>query len=391
MSRKFTRSSKLKQHKLCEGSAQIEPNYPDSSSAYADEGSAAHLLGRVCLEDGTDPADLIGHTFEKFPDYPVDREMADAVDTYVEICRPLLDESELNGIEAEVQIGAIDNSGEIDFWAVIGKTLYVVDYKHGAGVFVSVVGNEQTRSYASGLLAEVELYAEVEDVELCICQPRMNNISREVISADELRSWAVETRGWVDRCVETIEAGGQLPFNPGIEQCQFCKAKDDCAARTNWIVEEAFGGLTFEELDLSIDKPIAPNSLSQADLARCIEIADAVSGWAGDIKKRAMSDALAGKEVPGYKLVEGRSSRDWTDVEKAIRKLRRMGLKSDDLYTRKALSVSQAEKKVGSKNAKKLADVVVRYAGKPTLVPESDKRKALDPVGDAFADIESES
>ena len=114
------------------------------------------------------------------------------------------------------------------------------------------------------------------------------------------------------------------------------------------------------------------------ELAEYLKKGALLKDWYSDITEHALSLCLNGIEVPGYKAVNGRSSREFTDLDAAFDTLKANGIDEAVLYERRPLTLAQAEKAVGAKTFKELVgSFIITKQGKPTLVPASDKRQAI--------------
>ena len=131
-------------------------------------------------------------------------------------------------------------------------------------------------------------------------------------------------------------------------------------------------------LEASIMTEVKPETLANDEVGAYIKKGLDVAKWLKDLQEYALSECLAGRLVTGWKAVEGRSSRDWTDMDKAFEAVTASGVKEEMLWERKPLTLAQVEKLMGKKEFAQVAgEYVVRSPGKPTLVPESDKREAI--------------
>lgn len=239
--------------------------------------------------------------------------------------------------------------------------LDVVDYKYGAGVAVSAEGNSQMRLYGLGALNDFGDIYGIEEIAMHIYQPRMNNVSVEVLRADDLRAWGEEIKP-----TAALAAEGKGEFCSG-EHCRFCphagvcpKLAADCLKVVN-----AHGGRA--------EVPtLAPWMV--ADILRQETV---MSAWLKAVKERALADLLKGEEIPGYKVVAGRGSREWKEVSEVVSVLSGAGLPEEDYLTQpELLSPAKLEKSIGKKKVSELVGkLVVSVPGSPTIAPESDKRK----------------
>lgn len=249
--------------------------------------------------------------------------------------------------------------GTADALIVADGVLTICDYKHGKGVAVSATDNAQLKCYALGALDMFDDIYDIDTVHLVIYQPRRENISELDISKDALYKWAEEEL----RPRAELAYKGEGDFSCG-EWCRFCKAKHECRAR-------AEANLLLAKYDFQL-----PPTLSDSEIAVILDKADELVSWANDIKAYALQMAIAGKEWQGWKLVEGRSNRKISNEEAVIEAVTNLG---KDPFEKKLMGITALEKLLGkSKFNELIGQYVVKPPGKPTLVPESDKREAMN-------------
>lgn len=253
--------------------------------------------------------------------------------------------------------------GTADCLMLAGDTLHVIDYKHGKGVVVDAAHNPQMMLYALGAMDELSLLYRFKSVHMVIVQPRVNNISEFTMTADELRDWG-ETA--VKPKAEAAMSGNG-EFEAG-DWCRFCRAKQQCKTRY-----ESNDSL-YPELSAQHD----PRLITLAELGEYLRRGRDMAAWLEDMREYALSESLAGAEVPGWKAVEGRGSRAFTDTDDAVDTLIRNGIDESVLYERRVLTLAQMEKAIGKKTFGEIVgNLVVKNPGKPTLVEESDKRPKI--------------
>lgn len=250
-----------------------------------------------------------------------------------------------------------DGFGTGDFLLVADKTLNVVDFKYGRGVAVYADHNPQMMLYSLGALNLFDCLYDVETVTMTIFQPRLQSVSTWSIKAKELYLWAEEEL----KLKAELAAKGEGAFISG-SWCRFCKASNTCRARAE----------SFLELARMEFQP--PALLSEAEVAEVMEKADELSKWASDVMAYAQAEAIEnGKHWNGYKLVEGRSVRKFTN-EKAVEAAAKDAGYSD-IYNKSLITLTAFEKLMGKETFKEvLGAYVTKPAGKLTLVPVSDKR-----------------
>ena len=355
----------------CTGSPLLEKDFPDSTSVYAQEGTLAHELcelklmaytGEITKRKLTSMKNRLmkselwqpemDSTSEAYLDYIKDITMSYTV-------KPVI----LTEKKVDFSRYVPEGFGTADCLVLAGDTLHVVDYKHGKGVVVDADHNPQMMLYALGAMSELSLLYRFKFVHMTIVQPRVNNISEFTMPADELTEWG-ET---VVKPKAEAAMSGKGEFEAG-DWCRFCRAKRQCKTRY-----EANDSL-YPELSERHD----PRLITLAELGEYLKRGKDMAAWLEDMKEYALSESLAGADVPGWKAVEGRGSRAFTDTDEAVDTLIKNGIDESVLYERRVLTLAQMEKTVGKKAFGEIVgNLVVKNPGKPTLVEESDKRPRI--------------
>lgn len=401
----------------CPGSVALCDGIPNTTSRYAAEGSVAHeVADRVLREEVASAADLLGQTFEiEGFQIEVNEEMVEAVSTYVDYVRQLVpNDDDILLPEQQVPIGHLTGetgaTGTSDAVAIAnhGRLLHVVDLKYGKGVRVNASGNGQGRMYALGTLEKLRMvYDEIEEVEIHIAQPRMEDgFSSEVLSLGELE----EFRDQVELAAARVEmqhvSSEELELIPGEKQCKFCDAKGICPALKAEVSKELapLSHCTAEDFaDLSLPKQAASLELKPdatndqlAQFMRAVPlIEEAIKGVRAEVERRLFD----GQEIPGFYLGVGRKgNRQWVnedadgkpvDIEAELKK--RLGSKA---YEKKLIGVPAAEKLFKSKPQtwKKIKDLITQPDGKPSVCAEGDKNPRYVPVSaEDFADLSAQT
>jgi hypothetical protein len=349
----------------CPASISMEADYPDQDSIYAAEGTLAHEVAEACLRSGRDSASLAGAWVVDGEHLEISEEMGDYVQVYLDYVRALPGHLY---IEQRVDYSHVVPEGFGTADALVyddeTRTLYVVDLKYGMGVRVDAEENPQGMLYAIGAISHLSWLGDVKRVVIVIVQPRLDHISEWETTTGHLEVFGVgAARAALDALSPTPT------FNPGEKQCRFCKASGNCQAQADYNLATARAEFAEDEDEL---QPV--HTLDGARLAWVLDRLKALQDWTKAVESRATSVIDAGGEIPGYKLVEGRSLRQWSDERDAETALQaELG---DEAFTRKIISPAQAEKALGTKHPL-IAEWVVKPPGKPTLVPESDKRPAI--------------
>lgn len=350
----------------CPPSARLCEAMPDKGSTYASEGTTAHAACEAALTRCI-PRWAQGKT----PDYPLpdDPEMAKAVSRYVDfIYEQWLGYPDGCGVFIEQHVDVTrwvpEGFGTCDCLMVGGSTLHVVDFKYGQGIPVSPEHNPQLMYYALGAYSLFEGLEEIQTVRLSIVQPRIQT-EPETWETDinDLLAWAESTL----RPAAELAWKGDGTMTPG-EHCKkhFCKLYPTCRA---W--QDEYGELA------GSDPLPPPPTLSGRELGDWLSRVQGLAQYARDLEEKATADLLAGEEVPGWKLVVGRSTRKWTDQAAAFRQMKADGIEDALLYNRTPITLTEAEKLLGKKRfAESMTDYVTKAPGAPKLAKASDKRPA---------------
>lgn len=356
----------------CPGSVKAEEGLVDKGSANALEGSAAHELAELVLSQGGSCFDWEGKQLIEYNEFTVDREMASNVQEYVDYVRGLGGEQRYEvGLDYSQWVN--DGFGTSDAIVLVGKTLYVVDLKYGKGLQVFAEKNEQGMLYALGALNEY-IFADIEKVVIVIVQPRLDHIDEWETTPEELFKWGE----WVSQRAEMC-GDDNAERVPGEKQCQWCKAKATCPALKNYTEQVMLA--SFDNLD---DQP-SVNKLTDAQLRAVLDAKKLVTSWFDAVEAYVTDKLNNGEPFEGYKLVAGRSLRQWGDEQEAAKVLE--AEVGDEAYSKKLLSPAQAEKLLGKKRKDLLEPLIVKPEGKPTLAPESDKRPAVNISVNDFEDL----
>lgn len=379
----------------CTAAPHYEKNFPDGSTAYTEEGTLAHAICELYARRKFSrlSARKFSSELKKLKAHPrYQEEMLKTAETYVEyLTEKAMGYAAMPYIVMEVRVDYSDYApegfGTCDCVMIGGDTLHITDYKHGKGVAVSAVENPQMRLYALGAL---KLYGAafgdtIKKVSMGICQPRLSETaSEEIITVKELTGWGDSIK---PKAKEAYDGPGV--FKPG-EHCRFCKGKAQCRERAKYYAgfeqytdSKIAGKMTEAEFESWEQADClgaeVPPILSNSEVANLLEKAAGLVAWYKDLQEYAMSALLSGDEIPGYKLVEGRSNRAFTSIDEAMTALKNAGYDEVMLYDRKPKTLSELEKMIGKKNfAKLLSSYVVKPKGKPTLVPATDKREAYN-------------
>ena len=356
----------------CPPSARLCEQYEDKGSDYAAEGTEAHALGEYKLKTALsikakDPSSTLSRYSEEMDECATGYAayILELVETAKQTCADpvVLIEQRLD-FSKYVE----DGFGTGDCVIIADGTLHIVDYKHGQGVLVDAVDNPQMKLYALGALEFFDGIYDIDVVSMTIYQPRRDNVSTHTVFKESLHQWAEE----VLRPTAEIAYSGGGEYNCG-DWCQFCKAKYECRKRAERNMELA--KLEFNRSPLLEDDEIE-SILGKID--------DLIS-WASDIKDYALQAALGGKRWFGWKVVEGKSNRRYVNDDAVAKAVQSAGY---DPYYTSVMGITAMEKTLGkAKFAELLGGLVEKPQGKPTLVPEGDKRPAINTAKNDFMEV----
>jgi len=360
---------------VCPGSVALTKDMPDTSSKFADEGTSAHELAALCLDLNRDAVSFIGDTMSL--GHVVDEDMARPVQKYVDYVRDIAQGGTFM-VEQRLPISGItgetDAFGTSDSVIFVGDELGIVDLKFGMGEPVQADHNQQLQIYALAALREFSFVQDFKTVRMVIHQPRLGAVSEWVQTVEELEDFALT--------VAEAAAATTLPnapLVPSTKGCRWCKAKATCPALAAEVTE------TFEAVD--------PNDVPTDDLARAMSKVDLIEGWCKAVRAEVERRLLDGRDVAGWKLVQGRKgSRAWTDKVAAEALLKQMRVPHDQMYDYSVISPTTADKlakagTIGPRQWPKVTELITQTDGKPSVAPISDKRPAL--VLDEFSPVSS--
>lgn len=387
----------------CTAAPHFEENFPDGTSEFAEEGTLAHaiceLYGRKHFTVMTNRK--FNAELKKLQAKPLySDEMLRTAEAYVQyLSEKAMAYDKAPYVTQEVTVDfsdyVPDGFGTCDCVMIGGDTLHITDYKHGKGVAVSAIGNPQMRLYALGALKMFSAVFgdSIKKVSMGICQPRLSEeASEDCLTVEQLKLWGESIKPLAEEAYN-----GPGVFCPG-EHCRFCKGKARCRARAdqNTAFEDfkdcAIAGKAATELQALSPEVKAiiglPPMLSDLEVADLLMRAKGLVQWYNDLQEYATSALLDGKEIPGWKIVAGKSNRTFTSVDEAFHKVIEAGYDETLLYERKPITLTGVENLLGkAKFSELLADCVTKPLGKPTLVPLSDKREPYSTTVSDFAGV----
>lgn len=368
----------------CPLAPRLEATLPEKPSEYAREGTVAHSVCEITAKKKFKKvkAAEYNRVIKKLKTDAVwDDEMLHTAETYVEHLTELAMEfANEPYIAFEVKVDISDYVpeafGRCDCVMFGGDTLIITDYKHGKGVPVSPDENPQLMLYALGAL---KLYkplfgVALKKVAVYIDQPRIGAYDGWTCTVDELLAWG-----------ESVKPKAQMAFMGFGEYhagdwCRFCRANGICKAQA----EQQIGA--FDDFSAAVGNPTA--LLSPSEMGEVLKRGETLVSWYETVREKALESLLNGEKIPGYKVVEGRSTRCWTDQDKALDKLQESGVDRAVIYDSVPKTLAQLEKMLGTVKFKELVgEFVTKPQGKPTIAPESDSRQPFSSAASDFAGV----
>lgn len=371
----------------CTPSAKAEEPFPDEQSPYAAEGTYAHAVFENEIRHA---AGFIGKDDYQENWHVLRRNMlwSQELQDYVEAAARLATKR-IKAARERCKDPAILIEQRLDFspWVpegfgtgdlviVTDDAIEVLDLKYGKGVPVSAQNNSQMRLYGLGAYNELAHLYLIHTVRMTVLQPRLNNYETEELPVQDLLDWAVNEV--VPRAQLAWDGKGEFVAGDHCTSC-FCKARFTCAARGDYAMQLA-------KADFAL---VEPERLTEEQILQVLDRGDAVAKWIGEVQAWALKQAEEqGRAWPGFKLVEGRANRKYSDHDAVANKLIESGVDEAMVYERSVRGITAMETLLGKKKFAQLLDgLIVKPSGKPTLVKESDKRPALSSVASAAEDF----
>jgi hypothetical protein len=344
----------------CPPSAVAATAYKNQDTAFTREGTLAHEVAEqiarhgLCAESEEYTTEMRTHAYA-YREY---------IEEQITVAEPLI----MYEQRVDFSPWVPDGFGTADCIIIQGQTMDVIDYKYGKGVEVSAEHNPQMQLYGLGALNDYGFAYDIRMIRLHIFQPRLGNISVFELTTDELMSWSEHVK-----IIAEMAAKGEGEYNPG-DHCRFCPHAGRCRA-LNTLCREYVN-----THGMKVKVPV----LAPFEVAEVLRMEPLVSIWLKRVKEQAIETMMNGGEVPGYKVVEGRSTRGWADEMEAYKALIANGCSRDEITETKLLSPAAMEKAFGKKRAAELLDIggVERKPGSPTIALESDKRRDYSVAND---------
>ena len=352
----------------CPPSAVAAEAYPDQDTEFTREGTLAHEVAEIYASGDEVDMETVTEDIAK----QITPEMLDCAKQYadyIEEQKKSADAVVLLEQRVDFSPWVPDGFGTCDCIILQGDTLTIIDYKYGQGVAVDAKDNPQMKLYALGALNDYGFACDAKRVEMHIFQPRIDNISRDETTVDELLAWA-------DKTVKPIAekaAKGKGTHTPG-EHCRFCPHAGRCRSLTKVCTEYV------ETHQMRVAVPV----LAPHEVAEVIRMEPLISLWLKRVKDQALTTLMDGGEIPGFKCVEGKQgNRKWTDDLEVNAALMKNGYSYEEYTKTELLTVAQMEKALGKAKVEALlGELITREPGKPTIAPETDKRPVYDRTAD---------
>ena len=361
----------------CTPSARLELEFENTGSEAAREGTAAHALCEHKLKRA-----LRMRSKRPVSDYDSD-EMEECTDAYVDFVLEQYEAAKQTCtdpiilIEQHLDFSCYvpDGFGTGDCVIIGDDRLHIIDFKYGMGVLVDAVENPQMMLYALGALGIYDQLYDIKEVSMSIFQPRRENVSTWTVTTEDLKDWAENTL----KLRAQMAFNGEGEYHPG-EWCTFCRASVRCRARAE------------EKLKLAQSDFKLPPLLTDTEIEAILVQLPDLTKWANEILAYATDSAVNhGKEWAGFKVVEGRSTRKFTNEEAVAEAAKASGY--SDIYKKSLITLTEMQKLMGkAKFEEILGSYITKAPGKPTLVPVTDKRPAMDitNVSNEFNEITEE-
>lgn len=385
----------------CTPAPRVEAEFPETTSEYAEEGRLAHSVCELAAKKKFTVMNnrTYNSRLKKLKADPKwDDEMLSTAATYVEhLTEHAMRFEHAPYVALEVQVDITDYApeafGTCDCVMIGGDELIITDYKHGKGVPVSAQDNPQMLLYALGALKLYRpIYGDmIRRVSTYIDQPRLGSYDGASMTVEELLAWGESIK---PKAAAAFMGTGE--FAPG-EWCRFCRAKAKCRARANQntALEDFKDCIPLgrsipmqAEYDATGFKP--SNCLTDEEIGTLLVRAEGLVAWYNDLKEYTLAACLNGKTIPGWKAVEGRSTRAWTDQDAALEALMAGGVEEAIIYDRVPKTLAQLEKVIGKQRFGELVGgMITKSLGKPALAAESDKRPAYNGAAADFSEVKA--
>lgn len=368
----------------------MQDRFPETSSEFSSEGTAAHTVRERCLVGGQDVEAFVGELIE------ADGRKFEVTQDWVDFLQPGIDRiREAKGFEwvfeyrVEMDPWIPGGFGTLDAGGISVDLIIIDDLKFGRGEIVEAERNKQLMIYALGFWMNYARHkTNAKRFLLRIDQPRVTGLgSQWEVTLDELLVFAEEVAAAYLRTLDP-----DAPLQPSLKGCRFCRAAHNaaCYALDQFVLDLL--GLTLDDLDAERTKEptlIEYETLEPERRSYVLTHTGMIKSWLSNLHSAALNDAMLGNPVPGFKAVATVGDRQWADPT-AAEEFWKAKMPAKDIYSQKLKSPAQMEKVAGTRTWAKAQELIHRPDGPPALVPESDKREALIPLIDLLEDLDDE-
>ena len=367
-------ASSSKRWLTCTPSARLEDQYPDEDTEYSKEGTTAQELAQIHIEHWLNPDDKqlremtadenrILLEVQPYIDYIIERFLTAKHDFGA--CSILLEQ------RLDYSDYVPEGFGTGDVILMYGNTVEVIDLKFGKGVAVYAEENSQLRLYGLGAYKVYGDIYEPKTIRMTIHQPRLDHVTTEELSVEALLDWAENTVK--PAAIKAFAGEGEYVTG---DHCRFCKVAAICRTRAE------------ENLALTKMEFRSADVLSKEEIAEVLSKAPGLAAWVNAVTEYALDQALKGTIYEGFKIVEGRSVRQYKDADEVVKRVLANDVPEAMIFEKRLITLTAMEKLIGKKRFPELlGDLIFKPAGKPTLVPNSDPRLVFSTAAADFAEI----
>jgi len=358
----------------CTASVEASDNYENKTNSAAEWGTNVHFIGEQLIKGKfISVGDVLSE--EGKMSFIVDEEMLDCATDYFNYCNKYIDDKSIVLVEEQFDLSSIapNQFGTSDCCILNGTELHVLDLKTGFNI-VNAEENTQAMLYAIGAIDELEDLYDIETITLHIVQTRVNHTSNWTLSYDDLMKFKVYAQ---EKASEILSGKGV--FKPSEKGCKYCLHQAHCEAlqqHTEKIIKGTFDEL--EEIEGKAD------IISDEHIKQVLDNKNLIIGFIKAVEQVALERIESGSKIDGYKLVESKTNRKWAD-ESLVKSYLEKTYSGVDHYQHKLLPMTKILK-LHSKD-KTLLDLVFKPKGVPTIVPENDKRQAINSTCDDFNNL----
>lgn len=317
----------------------------------------------------------------------VDPDEYDEAAAYALFCHELymkatdIDDDVMYGVELKAHV-TDECWGSADFWIYSAKRLTTVDLKTGTEP-VDAKDNTQLLLYALGTIRTAQITGDVREIESIIYQPNARGYETptdgHTYTVAEFTDHTKRLLTGIREATTYLQAGlDEQTLTARLEagdHCRWCDALAVCHAAKSRALSTISTG--FEPVP--VDAPLPdPSRLEPHQVSEILRRAPMFSKWLEAVQVRAIEIAQRGQDIPGFKVVAKITRRAWRDDHPPAKIAKALKLPVAALTETKMLSPSKVEKLLKGDARKRVTDFTYRPVGTPTIVPESDRRQAIE-------------